>query len=164
MPQICGVRTVHARLTPTKPNKNLLGHSDIFELITSLLIRWIQMWEMSKLGWLIGLVKHALCPGSLYFLHLLLLSISKLLSSSQPPLWSVGKSSWLQIQRSEFDSRRYHILWEVVVWNGVNSLMSTTEKLLGKKKVAAPVYKAENTAVGIRHADHVAPSICKSWH
>jgi hypothetical protein len=21
----------------------------------------------------------------------------------------------------------------------------------------------ENTAVGIRHADHVAPSICKSW-
>jgi hypothetical protein len=26
-----------------------------------------------------------------------------------------------------------------------------------KEKVAAPVYKAENTAVGIRHADHVAP-------
>jgi hypothetical protein len=29
------------------------------------------------------------------------------------------------------------------------------------KKVAAPVYKTENTAVGIRHADHVAPSIRK---
>jgi hypothetical protein len=27
--------------------------------------------------------------------------------------------------------------------------------------VAAPFYKAENTAVGIRHADHVAPSIRK---
>jgi hypothetical protein len=27
--------------------------------------------------------------------------------------------------------------------------------------VAAPVYKAENTAVGIHHADHVAPSIRK---
>jgi hypothetical protein len=27
--------------------------------------------------------------------------------------------------------------------------------------VAAPVYKAENTAVGIRHADDVAPSIRK---
>jgi hypothetical protein len=26
------------------------------------------------------------------------------------------------------------------------------------------VEKAENTAVGIRHADHVAPSIRKSWH
>jgi hypothetical protein len=26
-----------------------------------------------------------------------------------PPLWSSGQSSWLHIQRSEFDSRRYHI-------------------------------------------------------
>jgi hypothetical protein len=26
-----------------------------------------------------------------------------------PPLWSSGQSSWLQIQRSEFDSRRYHV-------------------------------------------------------
>jgi hypothetical protein len=30
-----------------------------------------------------------------------------------------------------------------------------------KEKVAAPVYKSENTAVGIRHADHVASSIRK---
>jgi hypothetical protein len=42
------------------------------------------------------------------------------------------------------------------------SLVSTTEVLLDRK-VAAPVYKTENTAVGIRHADHVAPSIRKSW-
>jgi hypothetical protein len=27
-----------------------------------------------------------------------------------------------------------------------------------EEKVAAPVYKTQNTAVGIRHADHVAPS------
>jgi hypothetical protein len=27
-----------------------------------------------------------------------------------PPLWSSGQSSWLQIQRSRFDSRRYQIL------------------------------------------------------
>jgi hypothetical protein len=27
-----------------------------------------------------------------------------------------------------------------------------------------PLMKSENTAVGIRHADHVAPSIHKSWH
>jgi hypothetical protein len=26
-----------------------------------------------------------------------------------PPLWSSGQSSWLQIQRSGFDSRRYQI-------------------------------------------------------
>jgi hypothetical protein len=30
--------------------------------------------------------------------------------------------------------------------------------------VEAPVKKAKYTAVGIRHADHVAPSIRKSWH
>jgi hypothetical protein len=33
--------------------------------------------------------------------------------------------------------------------------VSTTEELLDRK-VEAPVYKTENTAVGIRHADHVA--------
>jgi hypothetical protein len=31
-----------------------------------------------------------------------------------------------------------------------------------KEKVAAPFYKAENTAVGIGHADHVVPSIRKT--
>jgi hypothetical protein len=45
---------------------------------------------------------------------------------------------------------------------GPVSLASTTEELLDRK-VAAPVYKTENTAVGIRHADHVSPSIRKSW-
>jgi hypothetical protein len=45
---------------------------------------------------------------------------------------------------------------------GPLSLVSTTEELLDRK-VAAPVWKTENTAVGIRHADHVAPSVCKSW-
>jgi hypothetical protein len=45
---------------------------------------------------------------------------------------------------------------------GPLSLVSTTEELLDRK-VAAPVYKNENKAVGIRHADHVATSIRKSW-
>jgi hypothetical protein len=40
------------------------------------------------------------------------------------------------------------------------SLVSTIEELLDRK-VADPVWKTENTAVGIRHADHVAPSIRK---
>jgi hypothetical protein len=40
--------------------------------------------------------------------------------------------------------------------------VSTTEELLDRK-VAVPVYKTENTAVGIHHANHVAPSILKSW-
>jgi hypothetical protein len=43
---------------------------------------------------------------------------------------------------------------------GPLSLVSTTEELLDRK-IAAPVLKTENTAVGIRHADHVAPSIRK---
>jgi hypothetical protein len=43
---------------------------------------------------------------------------------------------------------------------GPLSLVCTTEELLDKK-VAAPVQKTEDTAVGIRHADHVAPSIRK---
>jgi hypothetical protein len=45
---------------------------------------------------------------------------------------------------------------------GPFSLVSTTEELLDRKVVAS-VYKTENTAVGIRHADQVAPSIRKSW-
>jgi hypothetical protein len=43
---------------------------------------------------------------------------------------------------------------------GPLSLVSTTEELLDRK-VAAPVWKTENTATGINHADHVAPSIRK---
>jgi hypothetical protein len=45
---------------------------------------------------------------------------------------------------------------------GPLSLVSTTEELLDRK-VAASVWKTENMAVEIRHADHVAPFIRKSW-
>jgi hypothetical protein len=43
-------------------------------------------------------------------------ALGRRLEGSQwwPPLWSSGQSSWLQIQRPRFDSRRCHILWEVV--------------------------------------------------
>jgi hypothetical protein len=43
------------------------------ELETSLLMKGIQIGEMSKLGWPIGLVKHATWSDSLYFLYPLLL-------------------------------------------------------------------------------------------
>jgi hypothetical protein len=51
-----------------------------------------------------------------------------------PPLLSSGQSSWLQIQRSWFDSQCYQIFWEVVglEW-GTLSLMSTIEELLERK-------------------------------
>jgi hypothetical protein len=51
-----------------------------------------------------------------------------------PPLWSSGQSSWLQIQKSEFGSRRYQIFWEVVgLERGPLSLVSTIEELLWRK-------------------------------
>jgi hypothetical protein len=49
----------------------------------------------------------------------------------------------------------------MVLERGPFGFLSTIVKLL-ERKVAAPVYKIENMAVGIRHADHVAPSIRKS--
>jgi hypothetical protein len=56
------------------------------------------------------------------------------MSASRPPLWSSGQSSWLQIQRSRFDSRRYLIFWEVVgLERGPFSLVSTSEELLERK-------------------------------
>jgi hypothetical protein len=52
---------------------------------------------------------------------------------SKPPLWSSGQSSWLQIQTSVIDSRRYQIFWEVVgLKRGPLSLVSTIEELLGR--------------------------------
>jgi hypothetical protein len=60
----------------------------------------------------------------------------------------------------------FDYLREIVTVPGLDrgplSLVNTTGELLDGK-IAAPVYKTENTAVGIRHADHVAPSIRKSW-
>jgi hypothetical protein len=47
--------------------------------------------------------------------------------------WSSDQSSWLQIQSSGFDSRRYQIFWEVVgLERGPLGIMSTTEGLLGR--------------------------------
>jgi hypothetical protein len=72
-----------------------------------------------------------------------------------------GHSYWLQIQgfRVRFSPTKKKV---VGLERGPLSLVSTTEELLDRK-VAAPVCKTENTAVEIRHADQVPPSICKSW-
>jgi hypothetical protein len=49
-------------------------------------------------------------------------------------LWSSGQSSWLQIQKSGFDSQHYQIFSEVEgLERGPLSLVSTIEKLLGRK-------------------------------
>jgi hypothetical protein len=59
--------------------------------------------------------------------------INSHVSSAVPPLWSSGQSSWLHIQRSGFDSRRYQIIWEAMgLEQGQLSLVSTIEELLGR--------------------------------
>jgi hypothetical protein len=69
---------------------NLSCHIPISESVTSLLRR-IQMWKTSKLNWMIRLVMHVIWANSLYFLHLLLLSIPKILASIyDPPCRHVG--------------------------------------------------------------------------
>jgi hypothetical protein len=71
-----------------------------------------------------------------------------------PPLWSSGRSSWLQTQRSGFDSRLYQIFREVVgLERGTLSLVIIMEEI----KVVTTVQKTEITVVRIRHADHLHP-------
>jgi hypothetical protein len=62
-----------------------------------------------------------------------------------------GKSFWLQIQRSRFDSRRYQIFWDVVgLERGPLSLASTTEELLE--------WKSSGSGLGNREYDRRDPS------
>jgi hypothetical protein len=66
----------------------------------------------------------------IFFFRLRLMKLS-LRSELSIPLWSSGQSTWPQIQRSRFDSRRYHIFFEVVgLERGPLSLVSTIEELL----------------------------------
>jgi hypothetical protein len=68
--------------------------------------------------------------------------------TSAPPLWSIGQSSWLHIQRSRFDSRRYQIFWEVVgLERGPLSLLSAIEELLERKNSGSDL---ENQDSGCR--------------
>jgi hypothetical protein len=74
------------------------------------------------------------------------------------PLWSSGQSSWLQIQRSGFGSRRYQIFWKVVglEQQGPLNLVSTTEELLGRKSSGSG---PENRVHGRRD-----PVALTTWH
>jgi hypothetical protein len=64
----------------------------------------------------------------------MLLDIYNLWMWARRRLWYSGRSSWLQIQRSGFDSLRYEIFKEVVgLERGPFSLVSTLEELFGRK-------------------------------
>jgi hypothetical protein len=70
----------------------------------------------------------------------------------RPPLWSSGQSSWLQIQRSRFDSWCYQIFWEVVgLERGPLNLVSTTEELLGRSSSGSGL---ESRECGRRDPSH----------
>jgi hypothetical protein len=72
---------------------------------------------------------------------------------SGPPLWSNGQSSWLQIQRSGLDSRRYLIFWEVVGSNGAHSASWVQlRSYLGEKK------KSSGSGLEIREYGRRDPS------
>jgi hypothetical protein len=61
-----------------------------------------------------------------------------------PPLWSSGQSSWLQIQISGFDFRRYQIFSDVVgLERGPLSLVSTIEELLERKSSGSGLQNRE---------------------
>jgi hypothetical protein len=59
---ICGVKTETSGLESCRnTRRNLSDHAALHhELLTTLLSRGIQIGEMSKLGWLIALVKQAI--------------------------------------------------------------------------------------------------------
>jgi hypothetical protein len=61
-----------------------------------------------------------------------------------------------------FDTRRYHILWEVVgLERGLLSLMRITEELLEWRSNGSGSRKPRLTAMGICCTDHTEPSIRK---
>jgi hypothetical protein len=62
----------------------------------------------------------------------------------RPPLYSSGKSYWLQIKKSGFDSQRYQIFWELVgLERGPFSLVSAIEELLERKSSDSGVERRE---------------------
>jgi hypothetical protein len=67
---------------------------------------------------------------------------------SRPPLWSSGRSSWLQILRYGFDSLRYKIFWEAVgLERGPFSPVITIKELLERKSSG---FGLENLEYGCR--------------
>jgi hypothetical protein len=65
---------------------------------------------------------------------------------------------------SGFDSRLYHIFWEVMgLERGPLILVSTTEELREWKRIGSGSRNPRIAVVVIRCADHATPSIRKSW-
>jgi hypothetical protein len=75
---------------------------------------------------------------------------------SRPPLWSSGQSSWLQIQRSGFDSRRYKIFWKV--WP-VNTLPNTRSKRTPWPESVSELYRPRDRRLSAK----LVPTFADRW-
>jgi hypothetical protein len=74
------------------------------------------------------------------------------MENSWPLLWSSGQSSWLQIQRSGFDSRHYQIFREVVRLERCPlSLVSTIEEQLERRQEIRQYGRREFATLTTRH-------------
>jgi hypothetical protein len=83
--------------------------------------KWRHLEELFVACWFYNCVSHLNTPPPVLIIH------------RWPPLWSIGQSSRLQIQRSVLYSRRYQILRQVVgLERSPLSLVSTIEELLGR--------------------------------
>jgi hypothetical protein len=114
-------------------------------------------------------LSHAIVYSNIHFVFRFLLSTCNFSSYSLYPYYMllcdlVVRVPGCRSRGPGFDSRRYQIFRKV---GGLErcplSLVSITEELLGRNS-GGSFKKIENTAVGIRHADHVALSIHKNWH
>jgi hypothetical protein len=75
------------------------------------------------------------------------------------------QSSWLQIQKSGFDSQRYQIFWEVVsLERGPLRLVSTIEELLGRKSIGSGIENQEYRRRGSATITTWHASIRKGWN
>jgi hypothetical protein len=80
-------------------------------------------------------------------------------------MWSSSQSSWLQIQRSGFDSRRYQIFRVVVdLERDPLSLVSTTEELLEGNSSGSGLENRDYSRRGPVALTTQHASIRKSWH
>jgi hypothetical protein len=119
------------------------------DLMLCLVRMWLPLWSSGQSSWLHN--GDVLCflwgTDWIYICYV---------EESRSPLCSSCQSSWLQIQRSGLYSLCYQVFWEVVgLGRGPLSLVSTTEKLIGRKCSDSGLESREH-GLGIRHADHVA--------
>jgi hypothetical protein len=64
----------------------------------------------------------------------------------------------------KYISYQLYLFKKSLMLAGVHSASLVQVRSYLEENVAAPVSKGENTVVGIRHAEHVAPYIRKNWY